>query len=537
MLLQQWARRYFRVTRPQSARSLHKQARMRAFFDKGVEELHFQWAVDTLPILLHVSLVLFLAGLVVFSFSSNRTAFKVVVSWVGLCALTYACFTLSPIFRHESPYYTPLSSPLWLLYTGTLYVALAILRWLTAFCCCSPETWVRFGHLKRRYRRRLSHDIEEVAEESAHKLSSEIDSRVLLWTLQNSAEDHELEQFFANIPNFCNSKVLEDPLATFKGPNGEKMADILVGLLGRTLSSETHSHSTKQRRITICNRAMAEASLPINRRTLEHVLYNDWGRLLDFVEFGLFLKNSHYSDDFAEYYSQCLVSIIVARVQEQDERWYELATGQLGISKSTLESYLAHGDSMLLANLIFICRQTIITYSEHGWQCDVYSRSKTLQLVSRFDVQDTLPELQHEFCGLWNELVLNAGNRRSMNVSIYILKQVRNVYCDLHEGTGAAPTLFPSATSDDDVALLFSSSYPSCTIRNHHRNPSSAHVDDVYVKLFEVSCSATTTTSYSISVLTPRPTPHKGATHLRASCITRHDPGRHTYPLSSCHTR
>ena len=236
--------------------------------------------------------------------------------------------------------------------------------------------------MKCRHRGQLSYDIEEAVKESTHKLSSEIDSHILLWTLQNSAEDHELEQFFANIPNFCSSKVLKDPLATFKGPNGKKMADALVGLLGRTLLSKTLSHSTKQRWIAICNRAMAEASLPINRRTLECVLYNDWGRLLDSAEFGLFLKNLHYSDDFAEYYSQCLVSIIITKVQEHDEHWYELATDQLGISKSTLKSYLAHGDSMLLANLIFICRQTIIAYPEHGWQCNVYSRSKTLQLVS-----------------------------------------------------------------------------------------------------------------------------------------------------------
>ena len=126
---------------------------------------------------------------------------------------------------------------------------------------------------------------------------------------------------------------------------------------------------------------------------------------------------------------------------------------------------------MLLANLIFICRQTIIAYPEHGWQCDVYSQSKTLQLVSRLNAQETLPELQQEFCELWNELVRSTGNQHSTNVLIYILKHVRNVYCDLHQDTGAAPTSFSSSTLDDNIILLYPHSYPLCKITLHHPKP------------------------------------------------------------------
>lgn len=468
ILLQQWVRRYIKVTQPRSARSLHKQARKRAFFDKGIQELRFQWAVDVLPILLHASLLVFLAGLVVFSFGSNHIVFKVVASWVGLCAFIYSCFTLLPIFRYESPYYTPLSPPLWFLYTGTLYVVVRILQWFTAFHCCSEKTWVRIGHLKNRYRRQLLRGIEEVAEESAQKLSSEIDSRILLWTLQFSNEDHELERFFANIPDFCSSEVLEDLLDTFKTSTGEKMADAVVGLMARTLSSDLLPQSTKQRRIMICNRAMTEASLPIDRRTLERVLHNDWSGLLDSVEFGLLLRNARYRDPFAEYYSRCVVSVIIAKAQEHDDRWFKLATDQLGISKATLQSYLARGDSTSLANCLFICRRTMECYSEHGWDRDVYSRSKTLELVSRFNIQDALPDLQHEFCDMWNELVRSTGNRRSRNLSVHILKHIRNVYCGLHKGTSAAPTTFSSTTSDCDSVLLFSQSYPLCAMARHH---------------------------------------------------------------------
>ena len=222
--------------------------------------------------------------------------------------------------------------------------------------------------------------------------------------------------------------------------------------------------------------AMAEASLPINWRTLGRVLYKDWSRLIDSVEFGLSLRKASYSDTFAEYYSQCVVSVILARTQQHDDRWIELAMNQLRISRPTLEHYLAHGDSMLLANCIFISRGTFEAYDKHGWHCDVYSQSKTLQLVSQLDVQDTLPELQHGLCVMWNEFVQNTGNRRSRNLSIYILKHIRNLHFNLHQGTSASPIVFTSSISDRDSVLLFPQSYPSCTIVDHYRATKDSNV-------------------------------------------------------------
>ncbi|KAH9057271.1 hypothetical protein EDB87DRAFT_1565550, partial [Lactarius vividus] len=63
-LLQQWVRRYLKVTQPRY--SPHKRARIRTFFFEGVEKYLLPWVVDALPALLHVSLYLFFAGLVVF---------------------------------------------------------------------------------------------------------------------------------------------------------------------------------------------------------------------------------------------------------------------------------------------------------------------------------------------------------------------------------------------------------------------------------------------------------------------------------------
>jgi hypothetical protein len=69
-------------------------------------------------------------------------------------------------------------------------------------------------------------------------------------------------------------------------------------------------------------------------------------------------------------------------------------------------------------------------------------------------VLDTSPELQHEFCELWNELV--------HAISIYpwfILRPIRNVYLTLHLHTDSAPAAFSTSTADKG-RLFCMSSYP-----------------------------------------------------------------------------
>jgi hypothetical protein len=60
-----------------------------------------------------------------------------------------------------------------------------------------------------------------------------------------------------------------------------------------------------------------------------------------------------------------------------------------------LRHYLGHGDSVLLANLIDI---TLVTFRSHppNWKFHA------------------LPSLQHNFCALWNEIVLEAQNGKAL---------------------------------------------------------------------------------------------------------------------------
>src|SRR6266702_2161615 len=78
--------------------SLHEQGRIHTFFFEGIDKLHLPWAVEALPSLLHLSLFLFFASLLVFLFNINHTVFSTAVWWVGLCTATYISITFVPFF-------------------------------------------------------------------------------------------------------------------------------------------------------------------------------------------------------------------------------------------------------------------------------------------------------------------------------------------------------------------------------------------------------------------------------------------------------
>ncbi|KAI0002891.1 hypothetical protein BJV74DRAFT_758743, partial [Russula compacta] len=63
--LQQWARRYLRMTQPARC-SPHKRARLRAYFANGLDKFRVGWAVEALPALVHLSLFIFFVGLAIY---------------------------------------------------------------------------------------------------------------------------------------------------------------------------------------------------------------------------------------------------------------------------------------------------------------------------------------------------------------------------------------------------------------------------------------------------------------------------------------
>jgi hypothetical protein len=460
-LLQQWARRYLKIAH--SRYTPHKRARIRAFFAEGVEKCLLPWAVETLPTLLHTSLFLFFAGLVVFLSNVHLTIFKLVLSWVGVCAALYGCVTCMPIIRHDSPYYTPLSLPAWHIVTGIPFVVYRFLRWFNESVRFSYGAYYRFLALEESCRKSLVRGMQKTAEETALKSPPEIDARAFMWTFDCLDEDHELERFFSGLPGFRSSTVVNDPLPSLTEEQKRKIYEALRGLLDRTFSSDLLPATVKNRRAMISAKAVDPRHTPIAFIILKTILfeYQYSGPLATAIAQILRVSGDNM-DQGDIFYAQFAISKIIATRQPFDDSWYILASNELGFPEASLRDYAAHGDNLSFVILIHLVRQQFT----HFWKLHWLRTSFAFLLAesSKFNVQDTSPELQHKFCALWNEIVLDGID---WEMSYEILGRIRNIYLALHQDTNSAPTQFSASTSDDDDILWEHSSYPLCNVPDH----------------------------------------------------------------------
>ena len=477
--LQQWARRYLKVT--QSRYSPHKRARIRAFFSEGVDKCLLPWTVDALPTLLHISLFLFFAGLVVFLCNVNLTIFKLVLSWVGLCAALYGCMTCMPIIRHDSPYYTPLSLPAWYVVTGIQSLFYRLVRWSWHTFNPWSITYHNYVDLENSYRKSLVRGMQKTVEETALRSPPGIDTRAFMWTFDCLDEDHELERFFSGLPGFRTSKVVGDPVPSLTDEERLKLFEGLRGLLDRTFSSDLLLAPVKDRRALICAKAFDPEHTPNSYTILIPILskYRHPGPVATTIAKALRGCNI---DEKGVLYAQFAISEIIVTRQPDDDSWYKLASNALRLPETSLRDYAAQGDSLSLVILIHFIHLQFTHFWKSYWR--VYAFKSILSAASNFDVRDTSPELQHEFCALWNQIIneVQGGNDRWM--AIYILRPIRNVYLALHQDTDSAPTQFSASTEDWDYILEEPSSYPMCKVPDHRSDSTPPiHEDDVSMTL------------------------------------------------------
>jgi hypothetical protein len=483
-LLLQWARRYERVAYPRYRPQ--RKARIRAFYKKGVERWRIPRAVEVLPILLHIALFLFFAGLSVFLFGVHRTIFKVVTAWISFIVISYACLSLFPVIHKNSLYFTPLSVLFSFCLTGGRYLFFLVFFRLRSFAHIDnlahkllsgrPQGEIQLLDF-------FSRSMVKTAEEFAFKLDPDIDHGSLLWTFESLDEDADYEEFFEGLPRLCDSdtgKKLELK-AKFIEPNKEELSNALIGLVDRTLMSNLVKEFVKHRRMIIFTKAIESKSTSLldPSQILRRVLFEDWHGFLQCIEFGLFMQNwtnISNGDRVTSFYAQCVATLTISIVQNRDKRWIQLATIN---DQPLLRSLHHHEDhhSILLANAIYIVRMSVQTYSgsEVTHRNDILNVSrKTLGAVCTLDIRHTLPELQHEFCDLWNKLVTTAQTDRlhhHRSVSVKMLRNIRKLYIALHD----TPRTAFHTTEDWEQVLNNPSFYPECT-ENGHR-PSSSFPD------------------------------------------------------------
>jgi Family of unknown function (DUF6535) len=439
-LVQQWGRRYLRVTQgPQY--TPHDGARIRTLLARGVNKMHFSWVVEAISTLINVSLFLFFVGFLIYLFNTNYTVFRVVVWWIAASAVAYLAITLMPLLRPDSPYYAPLSSLTFGISAGISYQASLVLN---RFVRRKDKASTLSQFSVTKYLRRLSQGMETMVEECIRQLSTEIDGLILQWTFDAAAlaPDDRLDQFFQSIIGVYSSRrIVRDPKSSLATLGSRRFSSALVAFLSRTLSSVSESTSEKIQRFVMCVNVADATHARVFWSLLD--IFRENRDLLRTVEVGRLLRSWDRTDTEIDICAQIMVAYIIANVEGRGELWTALAADQLGQSKDVIRAYVEQGnDSVLLANWLYITSKIFRSRSGLNRHLAIIRARNLLLPPTRFDIQNALPALQHDFCALWNEIFRKAKQSGADSAPCLILQDIYHLYIHLHQGPVDAPLAF-----------------------------------------------------------------------------------------------
>lgn len=205
------------------------------------------------------------------------------------------------------------------------------------------------------------------------------------------------------------------------------------------------------------------------------------------------------------HYIRGVIAVIVASARERNGAWAILARDHLGVPDSVFQDYQAHGDSVLLGNLIHFTRRAN--------RYELFSRD-VVRSLSQFDIRNTLPDLQCDFCAMWNEVVREAQDGDTCSYPVLFLREIRHHYVALHKGASPASRLPCFGVSGDlSEPLLNPSSYPLCKVAAH-RSHSMYNGNEAMEKYLE-GTHPPPTTSGSATPSLPPTLPAHTITHPR----------------------
>jgi hypothetical protein len=395
-----------------------------------------------------------MAGVLIYFFNVNRATFGAVAWWIAFTFVDHAVATVVPIFQRGELYYTSLFSyPLGLCLRFLHFVS-QVCSWIKPGNCFDQSIRRYIYDLRQRYSEGLVGNKAKWVEEAASEPSWGVDIEILDQILLVLDEDDELKRFFDAIPGFCNSELVKKPLHPWITTKLQRAMD---GFLDRTFSSHLVPESVKNDRLITCLNVAQSALRPWEVSEMLVNLFN--GRrneTLKSVEIGHSLSRWGRSNDglISADLRRIIASIIVC-AQDRDDRWRMLVEGIFGVPDGVLRDH-AHDDSVLLAILIHVTREDL-----HAGRWD----PGVLESLSQFDVHNTVMDLQHDLCMLWNEIVREARRQGFGSIPTRLLTEIRGPFAALHPGTDVA------SLQVRPTVLKRSSWYPLCNNSSHSPGP------------------------------------------------------------------
>ncbi|KAJ7744590.1 hypothetical protein B0H16DRAFT_1693129 [Mycena metata] len=110
-LVEQWSRHFIHSSELKQSPIIR--ARIFAYLYHGLERFGMYAMVQFIPLLLHISLLLFFVGLVAFLQPINAVVTAMAAALLASISIVYMYLTVLPMFSSDAPYRTPLSNILW----------------------------------------------------------------------------------------------------------------------------------------------------------------------------------------------------------------------------------------------------------------------------------------------------------------------------------------------------------------------------------------------------------------------------------------
>ncbi|KAJ6565806.1 hypothetical protein DFH09DRAFT_984122 [Mycena vulgaris] len=192
-LIEQWARDFIQKTDMRPSPIIR--ARIFSYLYYGLRRFKMHAVVELIPMLLHMSLILFFAGLVAFLYPVNIAITAVAAVILLVICSVYSYLTVLPILHSDCPYRTPLSA-----FRRQLCLQIASLRRSPRQSQAADE---EAAHITPYFTPR---EIPTLVEDMIHDARyapnrAARDCGALIWTMQSLTDDDELEPFVEALPH------------------------------------------------------------------------------------------------------------------------------------------------------------------------------------------------------------------------------------------------------------------------------------------------------------------------------------------------
>jgi Family of unknown function (DUF6535) len=403
-----------------------RRARMHVFRHQGIANKGFIGISTITNALIHLSLFLFFAGLLIYLFNVNHIAFYAVFWFIATFAMIYLIITLMPTCRINTPCSSPFSP---LVCQAFAAIILWIFDTVNSFNQVKyPETEY-LGILRqiksKGYMKASYYTI-------GSKISPNIECQILDRTIDHVANP-ELEWAFQQFCDFQSRPKIHK----------YRWSSAVARFASSTFVSGSLSGWDKIWRLDLCMKVADLANVPDAGLDFLYFVLDRHHVRRYFVKPGDIMKRKLAKDyQRVGFWAQILIAVIIADVQRDDHGWIALVEDQLGESGYIAQGYHRRGDnSVLLINLIHITRQIIRCWEDkHGLARTALPH--IFRSLSNFDIQDTPLELQHDFITFWDGI-----NREAQTSEILweIRDHLRNLRDTLNRDSDDSDT--PTAPS------------------------------------------------------------------------------------------